>query len=75
MVERVEAAVVEEEDAVGDVADAGELVGRDDERLIPNLLSNDERLACMAAREQGVVDQEDSIGRGRVVVQRSPFDE
>jgi hypothetical protein len=58
----VEAAVVEEEDAVCDVADADELVGRDDERLISFVLSNYERLPSVAARRQCVIDEKESIG-------------
>jgi hypothetical protein len=61
LVERVQAAVVQEEDAVGDVADAGELVGRDDERLVPFVLVNDEWLPYVGAREQGVVDEKESV--------------
>lgn len=75
VVEGVEAAVVQEEDAVGDVADAGELVGRDDERLGAVGFSNDQRLVRVAAGDQGIVDEKESIGVGQSVVQLSRFDE
>jgi hypothetical protein len=62
VVEGVQAAVMEQEDAVGHAADVGELVGRDDQRPGSVVLADGERVTRAAAREQGVVDEEESIG-------------
>lgn len=75
VVEGVQAAVVQEEHAVGDVADAGELVGRDDERLGAVGLSNDEHPVRVAAREESVVDEKESVRVRQSVVQLRRVDE
>jgi len=75
LVEGLEAAVVEEEDAVGDVADVGELVSRDDERLSSVVLANDERWARVTARTQGIVDEEETVGVRWSIGRRLRFDE
>ena len=75
VVEGVKAAVVEKQDAVGDVADVGELVGRDDDCLMPVVLTDCQWLPGFAAREQGIVDEQESVGARRSLVQMSRFDE
>ena len=71
----METAVVEEKDTVGDVADVGELVSRDDECLASVVLPNDERWARVTARTQWVVDEEETVGVRRSIVRRHRFDE
>lgn len=71
----METAVVEEKDAVGDVADVGELVRRDDECLASVVLPNDERWTRVTARAQWVVDEEEAVGVRRSTARRHRFDE
>jgi hypothetical protein len=71
----VKAAVVEEEHAVGDVADVGDLVGRDDERPGSVVLANDDWPRCVAAREQRVVDEQETVGVRAALVELSRIDE
>lgn len=75
VVEGVETAVVQEEDAVGDVTDAGERVSRDDEGPGSVALADGEWGSRPVAGEQGVVDEKESIGVSESVVQVSRFDE
>jgi len=72
VIEREQAAVVEEQNAVGDVADTRELVGRDDDRHLARAnIAFDPKARRAVSRVEAVVDQKQASVRelrGRKVV-------